>query len=394
MAQARNWMHSNSWSENIWDLSTSGSTKLHYILLHTIKSAIFHILPIFAGAGARAKHAKLWELEISNQSLTNINRHCCWYSSWNSNGIIPSYNPSYYCQIRLVQDYFASNRTLSLSFAVNLALVCATIAEPLAGWLDVVCAQVSLLWMCLHNTGNTPPVWFPSVCGLHDNMTLYNMHIWFLNLLWNALKLSRSACNWRTHNVLESLALCSKVASCILLLLSAYLGLMWAVAKTLVQISSNPRCLPSCFPRCFLDHSFSFRRWRVSWYLFRGASTKTSCDKFKVEWTSLGRCGECSSRHFRDWMVSLYSSASSSARFRGRGLRFRRPPQLSFVLNFPSWRFLMLLMMCHVSKPENDMQKKASNILLPPVHTGFANPRKMKLSFDSLSWIWSLLNSA
>ena len=129
--------------------------------------------------------------------------------------------------------------------------------------------------------------------------------------------------------------------------------LSWANVSSGKNPCSNPRCLPSCLPRCFRDHSFSFRRWRVSWYLFRRASTKTSCVKFKVEWTSLGRCGECSSRHFRDWMVSLYSSASSSARFRGRRFRFCRPPQLSFVLNFPSWRFLMLLMMWHVPKSEN-----------------------------------------
>ena len=47
---------------------------------------------------------------------------------------------------------------------------------------------------------------------------------------------------------------------------------VWAVAKTPMSFSSNPTCLP----RCFRDHSFSFRGWLASWFCFRGASAKTS----------------------------------------------------------------------------------------------------------------------
>ena len=47
---------------------------------------------------------------------------------------------------------------------------------------------------------------------------------------------------------------------------------IWAVAKTPMYFSSNPTCLPRGLPRCFRDHSFSFRGWLVSWFCFRGAS--------------------------------------------------------------------------------------------------------------------------
>ena len=47
-------------------------------------------------------------------------------------------------------------------------------------------------------------------------------------------------------------------------------------SKTPMSFSSNPTCLPRGLPRCFRDHSFSFRGWLVSWFCFRGASAKTS----------------------------------------------------------------------------------------------------------------------